>query len=394
MDYLKIENIYQDPEKRRIEIVERKGIGHPDTLADALAESVSMEYARYCRENFGFILHYNVDKLYIGAGHFKIGYGFCEMLKPVQVSINGRMSNSFNGTSIDLESICQKAIGPYLRSVLPHLKPEQVVINSNSTQYTKIPNWFSPRGKIDLPEYENLKANDTSVCVSHWPMTTSERLAYELEGYFWKMQDGFPVPKFKQFGQDIKVMVSREGKKIDVTVCLPVISTQISSLNDNDIYVQEAENFLNELANEIIAGTEYSVKVKVNPYQRIYMLGIGSCIECGEEGVVGRGNMNSGIISIFRSHSVEAWAGKNPVYHTGRVLGFLTMNLAKAIYAKLGVKCTVIAMTKNSHSLLPPHMLSIEVDQDVPIDKVKEIVNNDFLQVNYLNHLTTDRQIK
>lgn len=394
MDFLKTENIYQDPEKRRIEIVERKGIGHPDTLADALAESVSMEYSKYCKENFNAILHHNVDKLYIGAGHFKIGYGFCEMLKPVQIFVNGRMSKSFNGKKIDLDQICTKAINPYLESVLPHLRSDQVLINSNSTQHTKVPYWFLPRGKEDLPEYENLKANDTSVCVSHWPMTTSERLAYELERYFWEMKDGFPVPKFNQFGQDIKVMVSREYGQIDVIICLPVISTQVSSLDDNDVYILEAENSLNELANRIVAGTGYSVKIKVNPYQRIYMLGTGSCIECGEEGVVGRGNMNSGVIPIFRSSSVEAWAGKNPVYHTGRVLGFLTMNLAKAIFNKLGVKCTIIAMTKNSHSLIPPYMLSIEVDQAVSASEIQEIVDNDFLQVNYINHLTTDRQIK
>lgn len=394
MDFLKVEKVYQNPEDRRIEIVERKGIGHPDTLADALAESVSMEYARYCKANFGAILHHNVDKLYIGAGHFKIGYGFCEMLEPVKVFVNGRMSKSFNGSNIDLDQICQKAIRQYLGSTLPYLGEDQVAINSNSTQHTKVPHWFSPRGKIDLPEYENLRANDTSVCVSHWPMTTSERLAYELERYFWDMKEDFPVPKFKQFGQDIKVMVSREDHHIDVTVCLPVISTQISSLDDNDFYVLEAEDALNKLAEEIVAGTEYSVRVRANPYQRIYMLGIGSCIECGEEGVVGRGNMNSGIIPIFRSHSVEAWAGKNPVYHTGRVLGFLTMNLAKAIFNKLGVKCTVIAMTKNSHSLLPPYMLSVEVDQDISSDDIRAIVEDDFLQVNYLNHLTTDRQIK
>ena len=70
------------------------------------------------------------------------------------------------------------------------------------------------------------------------------------------------------------------------------------------------------------------------------------------------------------------------------------MNLAKAIFNRLGVKCTVIAMTKNSHSLLPPYMLSVEVDQDISADDIRVIVEDDFLQVNYLNYLTTDRQIK
>ena len=65
MSIIKINTNYKDPEAQDLEIVERKGIGHPDTLADALANEVSSAYSRYCLENFGFILHHNIDKFYI-----------------------------------------------------------------------------------------------------------------------------------------------------------------------------------------------------------------------------------------------------------------------------------------------------------------------------------------
>lgn len=393
MDFLKLSDTFQDPETRNLEIVERKGIGHPDTLADALAEAVSMSYAQYCFERFGVVLHHNVDKLYIGAGHFTIGFGLCEMIQPIQVRVNGRMSNSFAGESFYLEEIQRRAILPYLLSVLPHLKAEEVIIHSNATQHTKVPHWFTPRSKDDLPDCRKPMANDTSVCISHWPMTTAERLAYELEKYFWDNPNGLPVPKFKHFGQDIKVMACRKGKLIDITVCLPVISTAISSLDEYNRHVRRDEDELNDLAKKIVEGTGCLVSVKINPY-RLYMLGIGSCIECGEEGVVGRGNSNSGIISIFRPHSVEAWAGKNPVYHTGRVLGFLTMNLAQAINRELKVKCTVTAMTKNNHSLVPPYLLSVETDARVELSRINEIVDANFMSVNYLQRLLSERQIR
>ena len=45
-----------------IEMVERKGIGHPDTLCDALAETISTALCRYYLDHFGLILHHNVDK--------------------------------------------------------------------------------------------------------------------------------------------------------------------------------------------------------------------------------------------------------------------------------------------------------------------------------------------
>ena len=65
---LTINKQYVNPEEKDFEIVERKGVGHPDTLADALAEEISRVYSKYCLEKFGAVLHHNIDKLYIGAG--------------------------------------------------------------------------------------------------------------------------------------------------------------------------------------------------------------------------------------------------------------------------------------------------------------------------------------
>lgn len=394
MNFLEVRSTYNDPEKRELEIVERKGVGHPDSLADALAELVSIAYSKYCLENFGVVLHHNLDKLYIGGGHFKIGFGESEMLKPVKVVVNGRVSDSFAGRRFDIAGLQRKTILPYLLSVLPHLKKEEIVIDCNSTQHTKVPYWFSPRGKEDLPEFQKPMANDTSVCVSHWPMTTVERLALSIEKHFWSPKNGFPVPRFKHFGQDIKVMVCRKGKEIEAVVCLPVISTAITSLEEYDGYIKEAEKELNILAGKIIRGADCSVSVKVNPHQRIYMLGIGSCIECGEEGLVGRGNTNSGVISIFRPHSVEAWAGKNPVYHTGKVMSFLTKNVARAVYQKLSAKCTVTVLTKNGHSLVPPYLLSIETDREINRKDLESVVSHHFIDVDYLGALLTKKWLR
>lgn len=65
---------YKDPETLPTEIVERKGLGHPDSLADGLANAISVAYSQYCLDKFGYVLHHNVDKLYIGGGMFIIGY--------------------------------------------------------------------------------------------------------------------------------------------------------------------------------------------------------------------------------------------------------------------------------------------------------------------------------
>ena len=45
-----------------VEIVERKGKGHPDSLVDGASEAVSLGLCDYYVKNFGAILHHNVDK--------------------------------------------------------------------------------------------------------------------------------------------------------------------------------------------------------------------------------------------------------------------------------------------------------------------------------------------
>ncbi len=392
MDFLKIDQEFFDPESRYLEIVERKGLGHPDTLADALAELVSIEYSKYCLNNFGCVLHHNVDKLYIGAGLFENNFGYSKMIKPIKIIVNGRMSSNFGNHSIDIESINKKAILPYLFSVLPNLKECDVVVESNSTQYTKNKFWYNPRSIEDVPDATQPKANDTSVVLYHNPMTICEKLTYELENYFWDKTGVFPRPKFSNLGQDIKVMVCRKGVIIDVTLCVPVISSHLTSVKNYYEVIEPLENNLNSLARKLVPDL-YSVSVKVNPSQ-VYILGLGSCIECGEEGVVGRGNSLSGVIPIFRPSSMEAWPGKNPVYHTGRVMSYLVKNLSEKIFEEFGVKCSILAMTETGGSLVPPHLLQISLNNYVLKDDIEKIVNDHFLNIDYLTEMLLKRMHK
>ncbi|MBI2996856.1 MAG: hypothetical protein HYY46_00145, partial [Deltaproteobacteria bacterium] len=45
-----------------VEIVERKGLGHPDTICDAIMEAISQSLCQAYLERFGSILHHNCDK--------------------------------------------------------------------------------------------------------------------------------------------------------------------------------------------------------------------------------------------------------------------------------------------------------------------------------------------
>ena len=67
---LKVSKSNRLPSKKSVmpEIVERKGKGHPDSVADECAESISRELSKYYLRKFGNILHHNVDKFALIGG--------------------------------------------------------------------------------------------------------------------------------------------------------------------------------------------------------------------------------------------------------------------------------------------------------------------------------------
>ncbi len=48
------------PEAADVEAVERKGVGHPDSICDSLAEEISKGLCHWYLEHVGAILHHNV----------------------------------------------------------------------------------------------------------------------------------------------------------------------------------------------------------------------------------------------------------------------------------------------------------------------------------------------
>jgi S-adenosylmethionine synthetase len=46
-------------EAQPVELVERKGVGHPDSICDAIMEATSVKLCREYQERFGRILHHN-----------------------------------------------------------------------------------------------------------------------------------------------------------------------------------------------------------------------------------------------------------------------------------------------------------------------------------------------
>jgi S-adenosylmethionine synthetase len=86
-----------------LEIVERKGIGHPDTICDALAEELSRNLSHYYLEHFGVILHHNVDKALLCGGQARSGFGGGEVEQPIDIFLAGRATQVVGDIRVPLK---------------------------------------------------------------------------------------------------------------------------------------------------------------------------------------------------------------------------------------------------------------------------------------------------
>ena len=226
--------------QRDFEIVEKKCVGHPDTLADGLAEYLSQQYALYTKEKFGVILHHNFDKVGLlgGASYVKFGEGF--LTSPIRVLLNGRASTKFADCNIPVNELLTNWSREFLKEKLPLLDVEKDIVflynlsNQSSPGKTEEKQrvagtrkfWFEPRGIFDLQEQQKLFSNDTSLGVGYYPYSTLEKIvdaiAYKLT------EDNF---KYKNpwIGTDIKIMGYRNKDIVNITLCVPQISRYVYS---------------------------------------------------------------------------------------------------------------------------------------------------------------------
>jgi S-adenosylmethionine synthetase len=367
-------------EQRSFEVVERKGLGHPDTLADGVAEAISLAYSNYCIEHYGAVLHHNVDKTAIFGGLAEIELGTARMIKPHRIILSGRISSEFGGQKIDFESIQQKAAIDYIQSRLPHLSLSGwLEVHSFTTSSSRSPYWFHPRNLDDVPDAKNPWANDTSVCVGYWPLSLTEQLALSLEGFFYKNDK----PAYDFVGQDIKVMAIRKNSSIEMTMCVPLMAEKVSTREIYRDQIHCLQSKLLERARQIV-GDRYEIALFVNTQdQRAndirggnYLTCSGSALDFGEEGMVGRGNRSRGIISSVRPYSMEASNGKNPAYHVGKVYGYIVDVLSQLLAETFDCEAQVAVSTRMGDPLLDPHQLFVSLSKKVEDTEVRALVEH------------------
>ena len=314
---------------RRIELVERKGIGHPDTLCDGIAESVMRELSQEYLDRFGGILHHNTDESQLVAGRSDPQFGGGNVVQPIYILIVGRATKHFDGESIPADSIAVETARQYIRDSLENIDTEsEVIVDCRMGEgSTDLKDVFEP----DAGSAPN--ANDTSFGVGYAPFSPTEQVVHDTERAIYdELRHDIPA-----VGEDVKVMGKRDGDTLDLTVAVATVARHVDDVDAYISVMDEVEEFVRGVASERFDG---EVNVAVNTADdretgSVYLTETGTSAEMGDDGSVGRGNRANGLITPSREMSLEAASGKNPFNHIGKLYKLLADELSNDVYEEV-----------------------------------------------------------
>ncbi|ELY53358.1 methionine adenosyltransferase [Natronococcus jeotgali] len=387
-------------EDQEVEIVERKGIGHPDSICDGVAESVAGALAREYIDRVGEVLHFNTDETQLVAGEAAPAFGGGEVVDPIYLLIVGRATKRYEGQMIPTETIALRAAREYLEETIPQLEyGEDIVVDVKLGEGSgDLQEVFGEddelEGAVGVP-----MANDTSFGVGHAPLTETERIVLEAE----RRLNGEYASTHPELGPDVKIMGKREGEQIDVTVAAAMVDEYVADIEEYADAVESVRDFVAEVARE---HTDRDVDVHVNTaddYEEgsIYLTVTGTSAEQGDDGSVGRGNRANGLITPNRSMSMEATSGKNPVNHIGKIYNLLSTSIAESVVDDVdGIRdLRVRLLSQIGRPIDRPHVADVHVvtDEGVSLEDVETdvevIVDRELANVTEITRQVIDGEL-
>jgi S-adenosylmethionine synthetase len=315
--------------QRRIELVERKGVGHPDTICDSLVEAISVGLNAMYLGRLGVIPHYNIDKAMLVAGQCAKGFGWGEVTRPMELIVGDRATLTVDGTSLPVEETARAAVDAWVGAHLPHVRPgkdlvTRTVLAAGSEELRGI--FREGQGAI--------ASNDTAGASGYAPLSPTEELVLAAEGF---LNSGEFKARFPYTGQDVKVLAVRDGEVVGLTVAMPFFCRDTAS---ERAYFTRKADVLEALGGRF-AGVPFRIDWRLNCLDReglgaagAYLTVTGTSAEDADSGQVGRGNRVNGVIAFERPTGGEAAPGKNPVAHVGKIYSVLSHRLARLIHAR------------------------------------------------------------
>lgn len=313
-----------------VEIVERKGVGHPDSICDAIMERVSIALSREYMQRFGVILHHNIDKAFLVAGGTDPAFGGGRILEPMRLIFGDRATALVNGEAVPVADIAVSTAKVWLTENLRFVDPNEHVIYDVQIKPG------SPE-LVDIFSREVAGANDTSAAVGYAPLTQTEEIVRRTEQL---MNSRTFKEDFPEAGEDIKIMGFRHGQELQLTAAVAFVDRFIES---EAAYFSRKKQLHDAVHEFILEHTNFDkVTLDINTLDvpgrgmgGVYLTVTGTSAEAGDSGQIGRGNKVNGVIALNRPMGTEAAAGKNPVSHVGKIYTILTHQVAARIYEEV-----------------------------------------------------------
>jgi S-adenosylmethionine synthetase len=312
-----------DPNARRFEIVERKGIGHPDTICDAVAERFSMALSRFYVERFGFVLHHNVDKVLLWGGAADPRFGGGEVTAPMEIFLAGRATRHFKGVDVPVEGLAIESGRAFLRETFQLLDPERHVkfhclVRPGSEELVDL---FLRRQRDGI-----WLANDSSIGVGFAPMSGLEQNVLAMDRTLTSPATRREHPAF---GEDIKFLALQQGGATTVTIACAFCDRHVADFGD---YLGQKAVLATIAARAAGGDAEVTVNGADDADRgSAYLTVTGTSAEAGDDGQAGRGNRANGLITPGRPMTMESVAGKNPVSHVGKLYNLAARAVAETV---------------------------------------------------------------
>ena len=371
-----------------LEIVERKGLGHPDSICDAIMNDMSVVLCKAYLETFDTILHHNMDKALLGAGKIQAKFGGGEIIEPMKYVIGDRATRYVGNKEIDVWGICKNAAINWFDTNLRFVKSEHLdfisALQEGSSNLTDIFN----RQNVDF-----LGANDTSAAVGYAPFSPVEETVLGLESYLNSSEFHKIHP---EGGEDVKLMACRKGDELDLTVAMAFVDRYVESIDDYKRKKTEIHTTITEWLEEKVDTNVFSkINTRFNAADRpergiggCYLTVLGTSADSGDSGQVGRGNNVVGVIPLNRPMASEAAAGKNPVSHVGKIYNLLSYRLANRIVSEVpGFKEVYVWLLSTiGDPINHPSALSVQlipkggINKDHYVD-VEEVIIDEFTKL-------------
>ena len=316
--------------EREVELVERKGIGHPDSVSDGIAEAVSRSLSKYYLKEYGKILHHNTDQVEVVGGQSAPKFGGGLVLEPTYILLSGRATTKVGNDRIPFKSIATKATKEFLKEDFKHLDFDADVMIDCRIGHGSV-------DLVDIYDTTKLRSNDTSFGVGFAPFSDTENLVLSTEKLLNSKDFKSRMPAI---GYDIKVMGFRQKDVINLTIAAAYVDKFVKNADEYFSIKEELKEIVRNHANK---QTDKKVNVFINTADEEdgkkvgeYLTVTGLSMENGDDGSVGRGNRVTGIITPYRPMSMEATAGKNPVTHVGKLYNVMSNIIANDIVKEEG----------------------------------------------------------